>query len=244
MALSNNDIGNIYDGLIYKFLYKNDTNCIHILLNLYDSEENITNIRPKYVSIYHLKRHINRFLRKRKGNHFISLNLGQLIHEDINRLELFVYLKGYKNGYHNNYWVNKLENHTVEDIPLEQLYKYKYLYHFNTNTKKIKKLRFEVDNEIAKDEKLSKTLYNSVKLYCDNIIKPKVLSLNKHLDKQMTIEYNSNNHNIVEDYSLLTLDELNTIYDEILKIIIIDSLKLYSEAYWYGLNDRVLTRYR
>jgi len=244
MALSNNDIGNIYDGLIYKFLYKNDPNCIHILLNLYDSEENITNIRPKYVSIYHLKRHINKLLKKRKGNHFISLNLGQLIHEDINRLELFVYLKGYKNAYYNNHWVNKLENLTVEDIPLEQLDKYKYLYHFNINTEKVENLRFCIDDEILTVEKENNSLYNSVKFYCENIIKPKVMSLNKFLDKQLTIEYNSTVHNIVEDYSLLTLDELNNIYNEILKIIVRDSLKLYSEAYWYGLNDRVLKRYR
>ena len=244
MAIANNDTCSIYDGLIYKFLYKNDINCIHILLNLYDLEENITNICPKYVSIHHLKKHISKFLKKRKGNHFISLNLGQLIHEDINRLELFIYLEGYKHGYFNNYWVNILEKITVKNIPLDQLYKSKYLYHFDNKIKQVSDIKTLVNKEIQENEKKNKYLYNTIRDYCNKLLKGKVFSLNKYLDKQLTIEYNSKMYSIKEDDSLLTLDELYSIYKEIVKIVFKDGLKLYKEAYWYGLNDRVLRRYR
>lgn len=244
MAIANNDICSIYDGLIYKFLYKNDVNCIHILLNLYDLEENITNICPKYVSIYHLKKHISKFLKQRKGNHFISLNLGQLIHEDINRLELFVYLEGYKHGYFNNYWVNILEKVTVKNISIDQLYKTKYLYHFENKTKHISDIKALLSKEIQEKERENKYLYNTIRDYCEKLLKGKIFSLNKHLDKQLTIEYNTKMYSIKEDDSLLTLDELNNIYKEIIKIVLKDGLKLYKEAYWYGLNDRVLKRYR
>ncbi len=244
MAIANNNISSIYDGLIYKFLYKNDINCIHILLNLYDLEENITNIRPKYVSIYYLKKHISKFLKKRKSNHFISLNLGQLIHEDINRLELFIYLEGYKHGYFNNYWVNILENITVSNIPLDQLYKSKYLYHFDNKSKQILDMKSMIGEEIQENEKLNKYLYSIIRDYCNKLLKGKILSLNKYLDKQLTIEYNSRMYSIKEDDTLLTLEELNNIYKEIVKIVLKGGLKLYKEAYWYGLNDRVLKRYR
>ena len=244
MALANNHIYSIYDGLIYKFLYKNDINCIHILLNLYDLEENITNIRPKYISIHHLKKYICKFLKKRKGNHFISLNLGQLIHEDINRLELFIYLEGYKHGYMNNYWVNILEKITLKNISFEQLYKSKYLYHFETKVEQISDVKSLIYEEIQENEKQNKFLYNIIGSYSENILKGKVLSLNKFLDKQLTIDYNARLYNIKEDDGFLTLDELNKIYKEVLKIILKDGYKLYKEAYWYGLNDRVLKRYR
>ncbi|MBU5314111.1 hypothetical protein KQI38_19000 [Tissierella carlieri] len=244
MAIANNDICSIYDGLIYKFLYKNDINCIHILLNLYDLEENITNICPKYVSIHHLKKHISKFLKQRKGNHFISLNLGQLIHEDINRLELFIYLEGYKHGYFNNSWVNILEKITVNNIPLDKLYKSKYLYHFDNTTKQVLDIKAMIGEEIQESERLNKHLYNIIRDYCNKLLKGKIFNLNRHLDKQLTIEYNSRMYRIKEDDGILTLEELNNIYKEIVKVVLKDGLKLYKEAYWYGLNDRVLKRYR
>lgn len=244
MAIANCDILNIYDGLIHNFLYKNDINCIHILLNLYDLEENFTNIRPKYMSIYHLKKQIRRILRNKKENHFISSNLGQLIHEDINRLELFIYLEGYKHGYCNNYWVNILENATIETIPIEQLYKRTYLHHFDCKAEKIIELKNTVAESIQNTEREGKYLTGIIKKYCHSILKSKIFNLNNFLDKQLVIKYNSNMYSIGEGDTILTLNELDYIYKEILKLILKGGLRLYKEAYWYGLNDRVLKRYR
>lgn len=244
IAIENNDICSIYEGLKYKFLYKNDIDCIHILLNLYDLEDNITNIYPKYISINNLKKHIGRLLKDKSSNHLISLNLGQLIHEDINRLELYIYLEGYKQGYFNNKWVNTLEKATVENIAIDELYNMKHLYHFDTSELHILDIKTSLTEEIQEDEKHSNFLYNTITRYCDNVIKQKVLNLNKFLDKQLKIEYDSIMYNIKEDNNLLTLSELNNIYKEILKIVLKDGLKLYRDAYWYGLNDRVLKRYR
>ena len=244
MAIASKEVSSIYEGLKYNFLYNNDINCIHILLNLYDLEENITNICPKYISINNLKKHIGRLLKGKKCNHLISLNLGQLIHEDINRLELYIYLEGYKHGYFNNSWVNVLEETTIKNISIEQLYDIKYLYHFDINNVHILDIRTLLDEEIQKDEKDNKFLSDIVETYCDTVIKSKVLSLNKFLDKQLTIEYDAKMYNIKEDNSLLTFEELAKIYKEMIRILLKDSLKLYKDAYWHGLNDRVLKRYR
>lgn len=244
MAIVDSDISQIYDGLINKFLYKNDINCIHILLNLFDLEEDITNICPKYITINNLKKGIKRYLSDRKDNYFISLNLGQLLHEDINRLELFIYLEGYKQGYYNNYWANRLEKAILINNSLEELYKMKYLYHFATDLKEVKIIKSKMFKEIEKTEQTSKFLYNTILEYSNSILKFKIFNLNNFLDKQLTIDYNSNPHNFTDDEDLLHIDELNNIYRQTIKIVLKNSIKLYKDAYWYGLNDRVLKRYR
>ncbi|NLV89016.1 MAG: hypothetical protein GX021_06600 [Tissierellia bacterium] len=244
MGVAKKGAFNIYNGLIHKFLYKNDINSIHILLNLFDIEDNIKNICPKYISTYHIKKHISRRLKQKNNNHLISLNLGQLIHEDIHRLELYIYLEGYRNGYFNNNWANVLEKVALENIPLDDLYKKNYLYHFDLNNKQAKRIRELIEQKLDEIENKSKDLQNHIIKYCENILKGKILSLNRYLDKQLTIDYNLKTYSIKEDYSLLTLEELNYIYNEVVKVVLKSGFKLYKEAYWYGLNDRVLKRYR
>lgn len=244
MALSSKNVCDLYEGLKHNFLFNNDINCIHILLNLYDLEENIRNVFPKYVSTRTLRNHISRVLKKRRGNELIALNLSNLIHEDINRLELFLYLEGYKLGYVNIKGVNILEGLTLKHCAIEDLYNIKYLYHLETTNKDIKELRASINKELNNKEKEDKQLFDTIVNYASNVIRGKVFSLNKYLDKQLTIDYNSENFNIKEDETLLTKEDLTFIYREVLKIVLKNGFKLYKDAYWNGLNDRVLKRYR
>lgn len=242
MALSYKS--DLYEGLKYNFLYNNDINCIHMLLNLYDLEDNIRNIFPKYVSIRNLRSHISKVLINRRGNQLIALNLSDLIHEDINRLELFLYLEGYKQGYTNIKGANILENLTLKIHSIEDLYNIKYLYYLDTNNKNIKEQRQNINKELNKKEKNSKVLSDLITNYLTKVVKSKVFSLNKYLDKQLMIDYNSELLNIKEDETLLTKDDLNFIYREVVKIVLKNGFKLYKDAYWNGLNDRVLKRYK
>lgn len=234
----------LYNSLKHNFLYNNDINCIHILLNLYDLEENIRNIFPKYISIRHLRNHISKCLKERSGNELIAKNLGELIHEDINRLELSLYLEGYKQGYYCKKRVNLLESLTIKFFSIDELYSLKYLFHFETKRKEVLDLKERIFSEIDEDEKHTKFLYNNINKYISNIIKTKVHSLNKHLDKQLTIDCCSDAGKIKEESSLLTKEDLHIIYKEVKRIIIKNGFKLYKDAYWNGLNDRVLKRYR
>ncbi|NLY46483.1 MAG: hypothetical protein GX053_10950 [Tissierella sp.] len=244
MALLNSEANDIYDRLKYNFLYNNDINCIHILLNLYDLENNINNIFPNYISINNLRKNISKLLIDRRGNHLIAYNLGELIHEDINRLELFLYLEGYKFGFLNNKFVNKLEDLTIRHYSIADLYSMKYLFHFNAKEEEIIEFKNNLFNNIEEEEKMYKRLYNIIVRYVSSIIQPKIYSLNKYLDKQLSIDIGTDGPNIKEDETLLTLDELKTIYGEVLRIILKDCQKIYQNASWNGLNDRVLKRYR
>lgn len=244
MALSNSSVYNICQELKHKFLFYNDINSIHMLLNIYDLEDNITNIFPKYVCMDHIKKNTARYLRKRRGNHLIALNLSQILHDDINRLELFLYLDGYKSGYSNNKLVNSLEEMSIKFFNAEELYNMNYLFHFETNLTEVLKFKSTINNKWYNENNTDNPLYISIINYLDKIIKPKVFSLNKYMDKQMIIEYNAYNYNIKEDETLLTLEDLNGIYKEVVKSVLKYGFKLYQDALWNGLNDKVLQRYR
>lgn len=244
MALANKDLYELCAGLKYNFLFKNDINSIHILLNLYDIEDNIKNIFPKYVSMKHLRNSIRRIFKNRKGNQLIAHNLVNLIHEDINRLELLLYIEGYKGGFSNIKYANALENLTCRYYSLEELYSLNYLFHFETNIKEIIDLKERLNKDLVSSQDDNNNYIDIIREYCDNVIKSKVFSLNKHLDKQLIMETKRNGINIVEDDYLLTKEDLKRIYKEVLKIIIKNGLKLFKDAYWNGVNDRVLLRYR
>ena len=244
MALFNDSFYDLYEGLKHNFLFNNDLNSIHILLNLYDLEDNIRNIFPKYVSIKFLRNHISRFLKDRRGNQLIALNLGELIHEDINRLELLLYLEGYKNGYVNIKEANDLEKITVKSYSVNELYYRKYLFHFESNSEKTKKLKENLFIKLNQNKNTSNRLQDLIDGYFENVIKTKVFSLNKYLDKQLTIDYESDFTTITEDDTLLTNEDLTLLYNEVKKIISRNGMRLYKDAYWNGLNDRVLKRYK
>lgn len=245
MALLDSDAYDIYDKLKYNFLFHNDINCIHILLNLYDLENNIHNIFPNYISMNNLRRNISKLLNDRRGNHLIAYNLGELIHEDINRLELYLYLEGYKFGFLNNKIANQLEDITIKYYSISDLYNMKFLFHFNSKEEEICGFKNKLFENMDKDEKMYKRLNKTIVKYISSIIQPKVYSLNKYLDKQLSINIGSGDGpNIKEEENHLTLEELKNIYEEVVRIILKDGQKTYQKASWNGLNDRVLKRYR
>lgn len=244
MALSDSKIYDIYEELKHNFLFNNDINCIHILLNLYDLENNISNIFPKYMSINKLRKHISVLLKRRRGKHLIAYNLGQLIHEDINRLELFLCLEGYRQGFLDSKNVNLLEGITIKHYSISELYNMKHLFHFEVKDQDIKNIKIFIEDEISDIEKEDSHIYNIISNYMISVIRPKIISLNKFLDKQLAMDYTYKNINIKEDETLLTLEELDKIYKAVEKITYTNAMGLYKDAYWNGLNDRVLKRYR
>lgn len=244
MALSDSKVSDIYEGLKYKFLFNNDINCIHILLNLYELEDNINNIVPSYISIKRLRKNIRKALKDRRGNHLIAYNLGELIHEDINRLELLIYLEGYKAGYLNKKHINDLENITLRYFSISELYNKRYLFNFDSSIEEVNNFKTDIYKSFLEEKQTLNNLEETIRNYTESILKAKVLSLNKYLDKQLAIEYQSKPAYFRDEESLLTLEELKAIYKEVLKIITRNINKLYNDAYWNGLNDRLIMRYK
>lgn len=242
LVLAKIDLYKMYEGLQYNFLYENDINSIHILLNLYDLEDNMANIYPKYISTRAIRKRVKRQLIYKKDREFISNNIALLLHEDVDRLELVLYLEGYKNGYHNLKWANILEEKTIKYFAVEQMYEKNFLFHYDTVFKEIKKFKEDIKNKIENQEKQTKFLNDFVTAYCDKVIKRKIYNLNMDMDKQLAMEFNFNKMNIKEE-PLLTTNELKKMYKTIVDTIIRNIIIIYIEANWFGINDRVLNRY-
>lgn len=243
LVLAKEELTHLYQGLIYNFLYNNDINSIHILLNLYDVEIHMTNLYPKYRCIKEIKKRIKRTLFPRINRQLVSNNVSMLIHEDIDRLELTLYLIGYKDGYYEKKWVNPLEDIAIKYYSLERLYGRKFLFHYNTSCKEVQRLMREIYHEIDIREENTNRINDFVTKYCERVVKKKIHNLNSYIDKQLTIEYSTKKLNIKEEEAILSVKELNRIYNTILNTVKRNMLNVYKEAYWFGINDRVLNRY-
>jgi len=243
LVLAKVNLYEIYEGLQYNFLYNNDINSIHILLNLYDLENNMTNICPKYISTNEIRKKVKKVLKNRKDKQLISNNIALLIHEDIDRLELILYLEGYKNGYYHSKWVNILEDEAIKHYSVDEIYEKNFLFHYDTSTKDIKKVKDNFELEIDDEEKETAYLHNFINTYCEKVVKRKIFNLNMYIDKQLTIEYNHDKMDIQEEGSYLSTNELNKIYKLVVKTIIKNTIRMYKDASWFGVNDKVLNRY-
>src|SRR5699024_2202295 len=154
-------------------------NCIHILLNLYDLEEDITNICPKYMCIKNVKKRVKNLLRYREDKELVANKISYLIHEDVDRLELCIYLEGYKYGYYNNKWVNILEEKTLEQYSIDEIIERRLLLHYDFSYDNIDILKKEFELEIEDSERKNRYIENLVISFCDEIIKDKINNLNK-----------------------------------------------------------------
>ncbi|KNF09242.1 hypothetical protein CLPU_3c00200 [Gottschalkia purinilytica] len=233
----------IYKGLTDKFLYNNDLNSIYILLALYDIEENISNIYPKYMCLKDIKKKIKYVLKDREDSEIISHNLSVIMHEDINRLELCFYLEGYKDGYNSLKYVNLLEKEFVRIFGIEHVYSNNYLIHDSSKHEEIKAIRKRCDIEIDNKEKQEKYIENLTTTFTNKVIKKKVENLSDYVAKQLKIDFDLYNVKIDEVNYDLSDDEVSEIYNMLLVILIKHLKNTYKDAFWYAVNDKVSKRY-
>lgn len=242
MATSMASLCHMYEELKYNFLFYSDIDSIHILLNLYDLEDNISNICPKYICTKDILRKIRYLLRDRDDRSLVASKIAYLIHEDIDRLELCFYLEGYKYGYFNNKWVNVLEEKTLYYFTVEEMYQKKCLFHFDNGKELIKDLKLRFEFEIVSKEEEDKHIEKATNLFCEKKIKNKIKDLNNQMDRQLKIDLDSSTF-IEEDSIVFDNEGLDELYIIIVDYLYKNMIKIYKDASWFGLNDKVLKRY-
>ena len=242
MATSMAELCHMYEELIYNFLFCSDIDSIHILLNLYDLEDNISNICPKYICTKDIMKKIKSLLKDRDDRNLVASKITYLIHEDIDRLELCFYLEGYKYGYFNNKWVNILEEKTLYYYTVEEMYQRKCLFHFDNGKEYIKDLKLRFEYEIFSKEEKDNHIEKATHLYCEKTIKDKIKDLNNQMDRQLKIDLDSATI-VEEDKVFFNNESLDKLYAIIVNYLYKNILKIYKDASWFGLNDKVLKRY-
>lgn len=240
----NLDSNNLARTLKIKFLYENDINSIHLLLNFYDLEEDLGDICPEYISLNYIQKCVSKFLDYRKGNELAAKNLAELIHEDINRFELYIYIEAYRAAFNYMPCVNKLEQELLKNISLVKLYENRKINKlFNDNTK-LENFRRAFKDNIKKEIIKNKSLKRNIITYSNLVIKPKIFDINKHLDRQLTMVERDNHMAIMYETELFKKSELISLYKFICRLMYKDTVRIFTDAYWYGLCDKVIKRYK
>lgn len=233
----------MYMGLKDKFLYNNDLNSIYILLALYDVEENISNIYPSYMCLNDIKKKIKSILKNRVDSEHIAHNIGVIIHEDINRLELCFYLEGYKDGHKNLKYTNLLEKEVIKNYGIDYIYRTDGYSLFGNDeiTAEIKESCFEsIDSNREKQEDIAKLTDE----FIDKIVKKKIENLDQQIEKQLKMEFDIHDIRIEEVSYTLKEDEVEKINSLLLDNINEHLDMVYKEAFWKAVNDKVFKRYR
>lgn len=234
--------------LIEKFLYDADGESVNILLNIYEVEDNIETIYPTYISLRHLKKDIIKFLRNKEGKELISYNLSNLIHDDVNRYELFMYLEGYRAGLNASKNVNRLEILTLKYLNVDDIYSRKRLFNREISNKEINILKEKLFYDLRNDKKVKRHIYDIVFKFNLKVLKRKVFELNSHVDKQMVLDLDNNDYSSTASFretnSNLSKRELFGLNKKIFRFLIKDGMKIFENAYWDGINDKVMKRYK
>lgn len=229
--------------LLHRFLYQADSDAIQILLNIYKIEEQVDNVFPSYISIKSLKKDLMVFLRNKIGKELISSNLSDMIHDDINRLELVIYLFGYRRGLKSVQQINELEIFALKNYGVENLYYKKSLFHFEKENHEILRFKEKIFNEIEGSKTFKKNFLSMLHLYNKKVLKSKVFSINEHVDRQISIDVDSRKTRFIEVENHLSFRELKGLNKKLMLFLYRDGVRIYEAAFWNGLNDSVLRRY-
>ncbi len=242
LANSNREVSN---SLKRKFLYDKDLNSIHLLIDILKTEDSIGSISPSYTSLRDFKKYIKRSLRGREGRDLAAKNIAELIHDDINRLELLLYLEGYKAGYRSTKYVNLIEKSFLNNFEIVWLYSKDHIYKELNRNPDLINLKTKLQNNFKIEMKMSLGLDKLIKSYSRRVIKPKLFSINKNLDRQVKMYEGSDGKAILKyENRLFKKSEITSLYRSIIKFISEDSIRILADAYWNGLIEKVLRRYR
>ena len=215
MSLANIKISNnknyafkdIKNYLVENFLYNNETDCINILLNIYNIEESIENIFPRYVSLENLRLDIIKLYKEKRGIELIARNLSSLIHDDINRLELYLYLEGYRRGFNSSKLINKLEMIALNYLSIEELYSRKKLYNYEFKNKDVVIFKKELFKCLRRDRFTRSYISSIVRGVDKNLLRKKISNLYKKILKFL----------YVDGYRILTNGYWDGINDKVMK---------------------------
>lgn len=232
--------------LLERFLLDNDVDSMNILLNSYNIEDSIQSITPSYISLKSLRRDILTFLKNREGKELIARNISAVIHDDINRFELTMYLEGYRAGFTSKEYVNKVETLAYQVYELEDLYSSKKLFKKSLLPDNVRKLKEKIFFDIDRMNSPKKNIRDVVRKLDSKLLRKKIYMMNSFLDRQLMFSFYKDNKDegFVDLGTALTREELYGLNKKIVKFLLRDGLRVYKNAYWDGVNDRVLKRYK
>ena len=233
----------VKDFLLDKFLLDGDVDSMNILLNSYNIEDSINTITPSYISLKHLKKDLVSFLKHKEGKELLAYNISNVIHDDINKFELSIYLEGYRAGFNSKAHVDIVESLAFSIYDLNTIYTCKKLFKSSVLPPEVQKVKNKVFADVDKIGYPKKKIKDIVKKLDFKLLRKKIYMMNSFLDKQLMFSDNPE-EGFIELGNALTRNELLGLNKKIIKFMLRDGLRVYKNAFWDGVNDRVLKRYK
>ncbi len=236
------NMNNLKKKLEKKFLFEDDLLALYLMLDIVQQENKIQPCYVKYNAINKINNVLNNHLSYRNDKENIIKAVFDLISEDINKIEFTYYLQAYTEGFNNKYISDELEFYALRHIPASTIKKSDILLH-NTESKSAKFLKNKMISSIKNKSNAFKVQDSIIDNYCENILKDKLLSINSKMDKQLVMK-SINDSIVISEEKFLNMWQLENLYKKIVKTLKNVLNNSIEDALWYGLNDRVLQRYK
>lgn len=225
-----------------RFLFEDDVDALYLLLSIIDNEKSFTGLRPKYVSMEKIIQSVKSGLSYRSDKNLIARAISKLINDDVNKLELAYYIGAYTTGYEERTYCNQIEFYILRHNPSSRIINSQQLLH-KDQSKKVLRLKKNIVKQIINQHEILSSLESFTEKYCHDIMLDKIVSLNEILDKQLMISEKGKAVVITEE-RFITNWQLEKLYHRIVASYIRSLKQMVQDAVWYGLNDRVLERYK
>lgn len=234
---------NIKEDLEYSFLYNKDSAAFDIFISSLGIEEHGVNVRFRQAIFNKILKNLDNIYKSRNDVEYIKSALKKLIYDDINRLEILIIVNAYIYGGLSYIFANDLENYFFMVYPDTKIVKGQKLIRTNLTSKDYR-FRNKLINKVINFYKINEKFNLKIDEFFEKKIKNKILSLNNHMVKQLKLEFKENKYFVLQKENFLTKKELLILYNNIKKIVFEDLLKTSRRFIWYGLNDKVLNRYK
>lgn len=206
-----------------------------------ENEYKVYKVRPEYQCMTRLCRSLGRDLIHREDRNEIMDAVYRIINNDVNRLELAIHLDHYARGYCDNDHVNELEILALKSMPVEEMYGRKILFH-KEQSGDVLVFRNRLFGLVDRDDARTKRIKRITYAYCERVLKNKVFLIDKKIERQLVFNLENKEIAILSEREV-TLSERDKLYNRVFMSCIKSMQRIAKEAYWYGLNDRVIRRY-
>jgi len=229
--------------LEYNFLYLKDSVAFDIFISSLSIEQRGFNVRFRQAIFNKISKSLDVFYKNRSDKEYIKSAVQKLVYDDINRLEIVLAVDSYIYGKKSNVFANEVENYFLLNYPNLKISKKQKLIVRKLSSKDYR-FRNRVINNVIDYYNLNKMFEEKTNEFFENVIKEYIFNLNNYIVKQLKLEFKSNNYYVLQKEKFLTKKDLENLYNHIYKVFMEHLHKTSRIFIWYGLNDKVTSRYK
>lgn len=229
--------------LEYNFLYLKDSVAFDIFISSLSIEQRGFNVRFRQAIFNKISKSLDIFYKNRTDREYIKSAIQRVVYDDINRLEIVLAVNSYIYGKRSNVFANELENYFLVNYPNLKITKKQKLIVSKLSSKDYR-FRNRLINNVVDYYNLNEKFEKKINDFFENVIKEYIFNLNNYIVKQLKLEFQGNRYYVLQKENFLTKKDLEKLYIHIRRVFMEHLYKTSRRFIWYGLNDKVTSRYK